>query len=105
MRATLVDRGNRKEISIKRSAAEINKERDLVGWYENPKLRQGVLFGRIVMSGDRMDGWASHVYHIALKPRGKGFTILGWLHCTYGWHGTYSVEKPKEWKLRMIALV
>ena len=103
MRAFFRQVGNRKEIRLKRTQKEMRMNSDAVGWYENPKESGGVIFGRIVMSGDRCDAWANHVYHIALKKSGRGFKILGFLHCSYGWYGKTG-ESPKEWKPRMIKL-
>ena len=108
MRAKIVEREafNGKQIQVHRTKKEMNGIHSLVGWYENPKEREGVIFGRIVMSGDRMDAWASHVYHIAIKKSGRGYRILGWLECEYGWQGTYyrgvESQSPKTWKRVMI---
>lgn len=56
--------------------------------YDKFRIKDGVLFGSIEMSGDRMDGWARHFYYIAIDTKTK--EILSVLKKVHGWHGSFT---------------
>ena len=64
--------------------------------------KEGVIFGRVEVSGDRLDGWANHVYYIAIDEITN--EIIGTFHVSHGWHGTDAwgnYEDVRHWKRAM----
>jgi len=65
--------------------------------------KEGVIFGRVEASGDQLDGWANHVYYVAVDEETK--KVIGAFHVSHGWHGTQYFGKygsVKEWKQAML---
>jgi hypothetical protein len=73
--------------AIKYEGEEIRADGDHVstGVYDIFIKKDGVIFGKIEMCGDRMDYWANHNYYIAI--RGKDLKILGMAKTINGWIG------------------
>lgn len=90
------------QIKVKMSQKESQEFHHLNSWYENPKEREGCIFGRVEMSGDNSDGWARHIYQIAIKKSGGKYKILGYFYKVYGWQYSNNGESPIEWKKQMI---
>ena len=90
------------EIRVELTEEEKKNHHDISTWYTKISYKKGIYFGRIEMAGDRLDGWATHVYHIAIKKIKRGYKVLGWMERQYGWHGTHGGMSPKIWRNQII---
>jgi len=92
------------EIEIKKTKNEIKNNSDILFHYDILNEKNGIIFGKNILSGDRLDYWANHIYYIAIRKKDK--KILGTFKKVYGWYikETYqnnksiTDKKVNEWK-------
>ena len=88
------------EITLENKIEEERNNEDLGYSYEIYLIKDNTIFGKVVMSGSRLDAWAIHRHYIAVRQ--KDLKILGWLHKYNGWYGNDSEISVADFKRKMI---
>lgn len=57
----------------------------IINSYSIYQRKNGIVLGREELSGDRMDGWATHTHYIAVREKDK--KIIGIGKVVNGWQG------------------